>query len=269
MSGAIGGEPEWVETLRTACRGGRIGDALRFVPSLPSTTDAARDWLAGGGPSGLVVMAGEQTAGRGRRGRAWVSPPGTGLYLSAGLVLPSALAPYLTFLGAVAVAEALRDRGIAAEICWPNDVEVKGRKIAGVLAETRGDGGPRIHAVIGVGLNVSQRDADFPAEIAGRATSVRLEADDAGGIGSWAAALLAGLDRLLGDLEAASGAALLERWRDLSPSQRGAAVVIEGDGESFAGVTRGIDDEGALRIERADGRVTLVRVGELRRARRT
>jgi len=268
MSGAIGVEPAWVETLRSACRGGRVGDPLRFVPSLPSTNDAARDWLAAGGPSGLAVIAGEQTAGRGRRGRAWVSPPETGLYLSVGLVLPPALAPYLTFVGAVAVAEALHDRGIAAEICWPNDVEVKGRKIAGVLAETRVDGGPRIHGVVGVGLNVSQREADFPGSLGGRATSVRLEGDDSGGPGVWAGALLTRLGRLVAELETSSGAALLDRWRRLSPSQHGAAVMIEGDGESFAGVTRGIDDEGALRIERADGRVAVVRVGELRRARR-
>jgi BirA family biotin operon repressor/biotin-[acetyl-CoA-carboxylase] ligase len=269
VTGAIGVEPVWVEALRSDCRGGRVGDPLRFAPSLPSTNDAARDWLAAGGLSGLVVIAGEQTAGRGRRGRAWDSPPGTGLYLSAGLALPQALAPFLTFLGAIAVAEALLRQGIPAEICWPNDVEVGGRKIAGVLAETRVDGGPRIHGVVGVGLNVSQREADFPEPLAGRATSVRLAGDGAAAVGPWAARLLTELGRLLGDLEATGGAPLLDRWRALSPSQRGAAVMIEGDGESFTGVTRGVDDEGALRIERADGRVTLVRVGELRRARRT
>ena len=269
MSRAPAAEPTWVEALRTACRGGRVGDPLRYASALPSTNDAARDWLAAGGPSGLAVIAGEQTAGRGRRGRAWASPREAGLYLSVGLALPHALAPYLTFLGAVAAAEALRAGGIAAEICWPNDVEVRGRKIAGVLAETRVDGGPRIHGVVGVGLNVSQREADFPAALAGRATSVHLEGGEAGGIGPWAAGLLTRLDGLLGELESAGGAVLLDRWRGLSPSQRGAAVTIEADGESFTGITRGIDDEGALRIERPDGRVTLARVGELRRARRT
>lgn len=262
-------EPAWVSAVRSECRGGPVGDPLRFFASLPSTNDSARDWLATGGPSGLAVLAGEQTAGRGRRGRFWASPPGAGLYLSVGLVLPPALATYLTFVGAVAIAEALRGRGLVAEICWPNDVEVGGRKIAGVLAETRVDGGPRIHGVVGMGLNVSQIETDFPAELAGRATSLRLEGGEvAGGNGPWAARVLTALGVLVGELESLGGPALLDRWRALSPSQRGTAVVIEGDGDSFAGVTRGIDDEGALRVERPDGRVTSVRVGELRRARR-
>lgn len=261
-------DPGWVERVRGACRGAAVGDPLRYLESVPSTNDVAREWLAAGGPSGLAVLAGEQTAGRGRRGRHWSSPAGMGIYVSVGLRPPPAAAAQLTFLGAVAAAEALRAAGIEATIRWPNDVEVRGRKVAGVLAELRQEGERPGAAVVGIGLNVGQGAGDFPPEIAGQATSVRLEregADDPEGLAIGLLTRLAAWWAPIAERAEEAGGALLRRWRDLSPSHAGAEVWIDAGGEPFSGITRGIEADGALRVERADGRVTVVRVGELHR----
>ena len=258
-------EPSWVGDLRARLAGAPVGGTLRHVASAPSTNDLARAWLDEGGPDGLAILADAQTRGRGRRGRTWSSPPGLGLYLSVGLrpELAGPRAAWLTLLGAVAAAEAMRAHGVAAEIRWPNDLDAGGRKIGGVLCESRLEDGVVTSAVLGIGLNLSQTADDFPPDVAGLATSVRMERGRALPAGEMAAVILG----RLGVWYRALGPALVDRWRELSPGQEGTTVHVEGEGESFRGVTRGIEADGGLRVEHADGRVTVVRVGELRRVR--
>ncbi len=157
-----------------------FGRPLLHYPSVTSTNDVARAAAEGGAPSGTVVVADQQTAGRGRLARVWFSPPGQGLWTTV-LVRPGAGRPglltRLTPLAGVAAALAIRKRcGVPVTLKWPNDLMVGGRKLGGILAESRMEPGPTCrYAIIGLGLNVRQSAADFPAELVGRATSLAME----------------------------------------------------------------------------------------------
>lgn len=135
-----------------------------------STNDEVRLLGEAGAPGGLVLLALQQTAGRGRRGAAWFSPAGESLAFSI-LIRPEeskALWPRLALATGLAVAEAIESFGVTAGIKWPNDVWIRGRKVAGILVEAGRD-----FAVVGIGINVTTRE--FPAEVAGIATSLRIE----------------------------------------------------------------------------------------------
>jgi len=139
--------------------------------SVESTNDEARTMGQDGAADGLVILAERQTAGRGRRGAAWFSPPEESLAFSI-LIRPQepkALWPRLALATGLAVAEAIEACGVEAGIKWPNDVWIRGRKVAGILVEAGSD-----FAVVGIGLNV--KTAVFPPEVAGIATSLHLEA---------------------------------------------------------------------------------------------
>ena len=135
-----------------------------------STNDEARVLGQGGAPGGMVVLALEQLAGRGRRGAAWFSPPGESLAFSI-LIRPQepkALWPRLALAAGLAVAEAVESFGVQAGIKWPNDVWIRNRKVAGILVESGND-----FAVVGIGFNVNT--LSFPESVEGIATSLALE----------------------------------------------------------------------------------------------
>lgn len=146
------------------------GIEVRWYPLVDSTNDVARLWAVEGAASGSVVVADEQTAGRGRRGAVWVCPAGEGLAFSQVLrpSMPRALWPRLALIAGLAVAKTLEKYGVAAEVKWPNDVLFDGKKMAGILVESTDDA-----VIVGVGLNVNV--ADFPEEIADTATSLLRE----------------------------------------------------------------------------------------------
>ena len=161
--------------------------------SVDSTNLEAWRRCDAGDPSGLVVTADEQTAGRGRRGRTWASPRGHGVYASI-LLRPGRVDGGGMLFGlaaALGVAEALEDVGAPrATVKWPNDVEIAGLKIAGILAEGRDVGSDDAAHVIGIGINVRQRPQDFPPDIRPRATSLRIETGSDGDRESLVDALL-------------------------------------------------------------------------------
>ena len=201
-----------------------------------STNERAKALAAGGAPHGTLVTADEQTAGRGRQGRAWTAPPRSAVLMSLVIRDPDEVLP---LTAAVAICDALP---AACEIKWPNDVWLDRRKLAGILVEGRPQ---QRWAVLGVGLNV--RTAEFPPELRSTATSLRLagiETDVEAILG----ALLPSLDRWLG----ASRAAVLEAWRERD-ALRGERVRWEG-GE---GTAAGIDESGALVVVTEEGRITL------------
>ena len=151
-----------------------------------STNTRARELAARGAPQGTLVTAAEQTAGRGRQGRSWSAPPGRSLLCSVVIREPPRLLP---LAAGVAVAEVAAAAGAPARLKWPNDVLVDGRKLAGILVEGR----PQDRwAVVGVGLNVAVREADFPPELRGLAATLGLEPD---AIEPTLAALLIELER--------------------------------------------------------------------------
>ena len=151
-----------------------LGTPARHLESVGSTMDEAAAWAADGAPHGALVVAEHQRGGRGRHGRTWDAPPGQSLLLTVVLRpdLPSDRVGLIPLAAGLAVAEATEAFGVAAEVKWPNDVRVEGRKLAGVLAETTWSRGSAC-VLLGVGMNVAQ--GAFPPPLDRTATSLRLE----------------------------------------------------------------------------------------------
>ncbi|HEX5706104.1 MAG TPA: biotin--[acetyl-CoA-carboxylase] ligase [Pyrinomonadaceae bacterium] len=237
---------------------------LRF-DSLPSTNTEAARQAAAGAREGLCVVASEQTAGRGRQGRAWVSPPGAGLYFSTVLRprLDASAWPLLTLAAALAASDALRETcALETDIKWPNDLLADGRKVCGILAETvEGAGGGRA-CVVGIGINL-RADA-LPPELRVAATSVeeltgaRPKYDEL--LESLVGALAARYARLQGEGGAQE---TLREWCARSSYAEGRRVRVSLGAESFEGTTRGLEADGALRVETMEGDLRVVRAGDV------
>ncbi|HYY98930.1 MAG TPA: biotin--[acetyl-CoA-carboxylase] ligase [Pyrinomonadaceae bacterium] len=242
---------------------------LRF-DSLPSTNTEAARQASLGAREGLCVVAREQTAGRGRRERAWASPKDAGLYFSV-VLRPRTDArewPLITLAAAVAVRDALEEAcALRADIKWPNDLLASGRKLCGILAETA-EGAAGRAVVLGIGLNLTNRA--FPAEILEAATSVEEQTGRANDPERLLAALTRQLARRYEELHARGGASLiLGEWEARSTYAHGRRVRVALAGETFGGVTRGLEPDGALRVETDDGRVRVVRAGDVTALRQT
>src|SRR4051794_21270278 len=198
-----------------------------------STNERAKRLAAAGAPSGTLVTADEQTAGRGRQGRQWVAPPGRALLMSVVLAVDERT-PLVPLAAAVAMCHAFP---VADGIKWPNDVWAGGRKVAGILVEGRPQEG---WAVLGIGLNVATERDEFPAELRETATSLRDS-------GSSVATPREALDELLPVLDAwlpAPRDAVLSEWRDRD-ALRGQRITWAGG----SGVAAGVDDDGSLLVE--------------------
>jgi BirA family biotin operon repressor/biotin-[acetyl-CoA-carboxylase] ligase len=239
---------------------------VRWFPSVSSTMDVAADAAQSGAPEGLVILADEQTAGRGRRGRTWSSPPGAGLYCSIVLRPPidegGRIVSTLTLAAGVAVREAIRRAtGLALDLKWPNDVVIGRRKVAGILAEGAAIGTAVQTVVLGIGLNIMP--AAHPVEIADRATSLEAELGRAVDRMMVLEELLVALPARYDDLRRGGVDDLLQAWRAAAPSAHGASVEWEAAGGTRRGVTAGIDDTGALLIRTPAGTERVVG-GEIR-----
>jgi BirA family biotin operon repressor/biotin-[acetyl-CoA-carboxylase] ligase len=230
---------------------------IRRHHSLPSTMDAAAALAHDGAAHGVVVVADEQTAGRGRRGTQWASPPGAGLYLSF-IARPAAAS--VTSLITLAAGVGVRDgiavaSGLAADLKWPNDLMVGRRKLAGILAEGLAIGTSKPAVIIGAGINL--RPAAYPPDVAARATSLEGELGRSIDGDEVLQRVVAGLWDRLAQLERSPGD-ILQAWRAASPTAAGTRV--EWDGRH--GVTEGIDEAGALLVRTRIG-VERIIAGEL------
>ena len=248
----------------TVAERGVFGARLIYAAEVGSTNDLAAAAADRGEPEGTTFVAGAQTAGRGRLGRTWFSPPESGLYVST-IVRRAPLAPWMALAGGVAVAEGIRAAtALPLEIKWPNDIVAVGgagfrarRKIAGILAEASSGPDGVQHVVLGMGINL--RRAAFPPDLADRASSIVTELGRPVDAGAVLAQVLAALNRTLGALELSGPAALLACWLALSPSAHGAS--IEWDGGS--GLTAGLADDGALLARTSNGLHRII-AGEVR-----
>ncbi len=223
---------------------GRLGLPRLHLREVGSTNARLVALAEAGAPHGTLVTTGHQTAGRGRLGRTWVDPPGRALLMS---VLVRGLPPVLPLRAAVAVAAAI---GPQAQIKWPNDVLVGGRKVSGVLVEGRPQRG---FAVVGVGVNVAVREEDLP--------DAPTPAGTLGGRPEDVEPLLAGVLRALEEQLDAPVGAVLAAWRARDALDGRPVAWTDG-----AGVARGVDEEGRLRVERADGTEVRLDAGEVRLA---
>jgi BirA family biotin operon repressor/biotin-[acetyl-CoA-carboxylase] ligase len=250
---------------------GRLGGRVLFFSSIGSTNDVAASLAASADAEGAVVIADAQTAGRGRRGHTWFSPPGSGLYVS--LVLAPGRATHSasravslsTLMAGVAIAEAVeRATGLRADIKWPNDLLVGRRKLAGILAEgvARPGGATGIgEVVLGYGVNVS--NAAYPMELSDRVTSLESELGRAVDRAAFTAETVASIAERYADLLACRFDAILDAWRRRAPASRGARVSWESPSGIQSGITEGIDDGGALLV-RSGSKVERIVSGEVR-----
>jgi BirA family transcriptional regulator, biotin operon repressor / biotin---[acetyl-CoA-carboxylase] ligase len=241
----------------------KLGSSVLRFESISSTNDVAREFAASGADEGLCIVARQQTAGRGRQGRSWSSPPGEGLYLSV-ILRPEIEAgdfAVMTLAAAVAVAETLSlDFNVTADIKWPNDVLVSGRKICGILIETAIENARLQHAVIGIGVNIAQKY--FPDDVGMNATSLLLETGTAIAPEAFMTPLLERLDHWY-NITVARPDRLLARWEELSSYAHGREVrVLSSDGV-IEGITRGLTPAGALIIELPNGERREVVSGEV------
>jgi BirA family biotin operon repressor/biotin-[acetyl-CoA-carboxylase] ligase len=223
-----------------------------------STQSVAFELAAGGAADGTAVVADSQASGRGRRGRPWLDEPGASLLVSIIMrprLEPSRL-PGLSVAAGVAVADALtRTAGLKPRLKWPNDVLVGGRKLAGILLESR-VAGERVTTVLGVGVNLAQRM--FPAELAQRATSVWLVSGRRVDRDALLTALLDALGEWRQRLERQGFAPVRARWRALAETL-GRTVTVDG----LTGVALDVDADGALVVGDAEGRRHRVVAGEV------
>jgi BirA family biotin operon repressor/biotin-[acetyl-CoA-carboxylase] ligase len=243
-----------------------LGRVYFAHPRLASSNELAGQLASEGAPHGTVVVADAQEAGRGRFGRVWHSPAGEGLYLSAVLRprIDPAEAPPISLAAAVAVAEAVRGfLGHPPSLKWPNDLLCGGRKLGGILIEMQAEPGRLRHLVVGIGLNVNT--VSFPAELEGRATSLRIERGTRVRRAPVIAALLHALERWVDRVESEGPAPVIAAWLELADLiGRQVSVSVGAGGEPVRGVALGLDPGGRLRLQREDGRIEVLHAGELR-----
>lgn len=227
-----------------------IGRQIELYKSIDSTNSLLVQRARAGEPEGLVALADEQIAGKGRRGRSWASPPGSSILCSA-LVrpasLPAARAFALTLMAAVAAAQAIeRAAGAAVELKWPNDLQMSGRKLGGVLVEIEGRGDMLAWAVIGCGININWDPGAIP-ELSERATSLQSELGRLVDRGAVARALIEELDRRYSELLHDGPEALMTEWRRRLTTI-GKPISVEVAGRRLNGWALDVDEEGALLV---------------------
>jgi BirA family biotin operon repressor/biotin-[acetyl-CoA-carboxylase] ligase len=241
---------------------------VHYFDRTDSTNRVAFDLARAGAPHGTAVVAEGQTAGRGRLGRSFFSPPYQNLYTSIVLrpELTTAAAPTLILTAGVAVADAVAARlgdAEAIEIKWPNDVLLAGRKTSGILMELSAEATRIDFLILGIGVNLNVDPAEFPEEFRDLATSVSAHTGSPVDRIDFARRLYGTLEAVL-DRHARDGFEAIRSRFDARFRMRGRRVrVIELGGNEISGVALGIDDAGALQIERPDGRVERVVAGDV------
>ncbi len=236
--------------------------AVRYLPVTASTNTEALQWAAQGAPDLAVVIADEQTAGRGRDGRRWHTPPGAALAVSVVLRAgPDDVygPPRLAGLGAISIALALRDvYGLPAQIKWPNDVLLSGRKVAGVLVETVWQGDAWQYAVVGMGVNV--RPAAVPADVRFPATDIERVL----GKGVVRSELLYEILKSLVAWRSRLGSpAFMQTWEGLLAYRGETVTLMLAQAPNVTGTLVGLADDGVLRLRLPDGGLQMFSVGEI------
>lgn len=252
------GRPDLIEEADLFSRlpPGSMWKSFTGFPITDSTNSRAVHLAEEGAHHGTVVCADSQTGGRGRFGRRWESPPGLNLYVTLLLRPPvePQQAPRLTLVTAVALAAAVEETaGVPAGLKWPNDLYLKGRKAAGILAEMSADADRLRHVVIGIGLNVNAVRSDFPGELRKTATSLRLAAGRSIPRVEVLARLLVRFSERYREFLSGGLEALLPEWnrRCLLAGRR---VLLRFRDTDLRGTVLRVDEEGALLFRPEGGR---------------
>lgn len=228
---------------------------------LGSTNDRLKERAREGAPEWTAVLAEEQTAGRGREGRVWASPPG-GLYLSVLLRPRFGAAGLIPLAAGVSVAEALGEHGVATELKWPNDVLAGGRKLAGILAEASSSSAGLDWVVLGLGVNLEPAPEALPEEVRASAASILALTGRSVAPTEVAAAVLARLTVWYDALRAEPDT-VVQAWRERALPWWGRRLELRSGGRTLRGVAVDVDAGGALVLALDDGTRSAVLSGEV------
>ena len=240
-------------------------DRILWYDSIDSTNTRAKELAAAGAPAGTVLLADMQTGGRGRMGRSFHSPAGTGIYLS--VILRPECKPeelmHLTCACAVSARQAIQEvTSLNCGIKWINDLVLNGKKVAGILTELAMDADGKVHhAIVGIGINCSQQPGDFPPEIASIATSLAMEAGSPMDRSRLIAALIENFSQMEQQL-LSNKAAIMEAYRK-SCITLGKEVSVHRFDSVRHGIARQLDADGGLTVEFPDGSFETVNAGEV------
>jgi BirA family biotin operon repressor/biotin-[acetyl-CoA-carboxylase] ligase len=236
---------------------------FRYFQSLGSTNDEGLAWAAQGAPDLSLVAADEQTAGRGRSGRKWFTPAGTALAFSLILrpTAPERLHPARTTgLGALALSDCLRGRGLVAQIKWPNDVLANGKKVAGILVESVWTAEALDSSVLGMGVNVTAASVPPADRLSFPATSLEDELGHAVG----RTELLADVLKELINWRSRLGTdGFVRAWEERLAYRGQQVAIVRDDRSSLKGELLGLEPDGSLRVQEAGGKIHNVRFGEV------
>lgn len=242
-----------------------VGREIRVFARTASTNDVVERLARDGAAEGVVVFAEEQTHGRGRLGRSWISPAGKGLWFS--VLLRPRLRPdqatQITVMAATALCRALQaETGLPLAIKWPNDLTCQGRKVAGVLTELSADPDSIRHVVVGIGVDVNLERKDFPADLRQLATSLRLELGRPLDRPPLAAAVLRALDDDYRRITAGQFRAVADEWARQCTTL-GRRVTIVWGARRLEGWAEALDDTGALLVRTEHGHLERVLGGDV------
>ena len=242
-----------------------VGREITVFEETTSTSDVAERLAHDGVKEGMVVFAEAQTRGRGRLGRRWHSPPRKGLWFTVLLrpnLRPSSATQFV-IAGAVALCRAIREQtGLQPDIKWPNDLLVRGRKLAGILTEMNAELDHLNYLLLGIGVDVNLDAEDYPPELRALATSLRLETGSSVNRSGLAVSILRELDRAYRTIQAGQFAQLTEEWyRQCGTLGRQVAIRV-GD-RVLQGRAEALDDDGALLLRTQHGRIERVLGGDV------
>ena len=237
-----------------------IGHKLHYHQSLPSTMDETRRLAQEGASEGIVVIAEDQTDGRGRFDRRWISPVGLNLAFSVLFRPEISHLPFINMAAALSVCDAVRDlTGLSPEIKWPNDVRINGKKLSGILVETEVEGAEVVHAVVGIGLNVNLDPRSY-SEIEAVATSILAETGRRFDRADALRSVLQHLDGYYAEIKA--GHSLTQRWAERMETL-GRLIQVRWKDDVIEGIADSVDDQGNLILKRPDGSSITVVAGEV------
>lgn len=236
-----------------------VGQRVFYYPNLTSTMEVARREAQQGAVEGTVIIADEQTAGRGRLRRVWLSPKGS-IALSVILHPGVTHLPSLIMLASLAVVHSIEAvTGLKSQIKWPNDVLINGRKVCGILIESDVQGSTVNYTILGIGINVNLRLADFP-DILPIATSLSDELGEGVSCLSLVRCLLVEIERLY--LALSVGGSIYEEWRD-SLVTLGRRVRVHAGETVYEGIAESVGRDGSLLLSGLDGSLTKVVAGDV------
>jgi BirA family biotin operon repressor/biotin-[acetyl-CoA-carboxylase] ligase len=252
-----------VERIQEILHTKRLGKKIFFIPKIGSTNEWAKRLAEYGAEEGTVVVAGTQTAGRGRVGKEWISPRG-GLWFSV-IFRPCrnlAQTEKLVFVGSLAVAEILnRDFGLKAETKWPNDVVVNGHKICGILGETNFVGKKSTFTVLGIGINANfQTWKHFPAKMRSTVTSIRDELNRRVVVDKLFQSILESLEKYCDQLDTQGFDPVLNRWKQYA-GFLSKKILVHCEKGIVRGAADDVDEEGALVLRLENGSLRRFIVG--------